>query len=69
MGSRALIEDAAGKGYIVKEGTPLTSDAVVERIYKDALVLRQYQWDRKERQWVPKFVTIHLTKEEAGKKK
>ena len=63
MGSRALIEDAAGKGYIVKEGTPLTPDGMVERIYKDALVLRQYVWDPKERQWVPKFVTIRLSKE------
>lgn len=66
MGARALIEDASGKGYIVKEGTPVTPDGVVERIYKDALVVRQYAWDAKEKQWVPDFVTVQLKK---GKEK
>ena len=64
MGSRALIEDASGKGYIIKEGTPVTAEGIVERIYKDALVIRQYVWNGKERRWVPKFVTIHLKKSE-----
>ncbi len=63
MGSRALIEDASGKGYIVKEGTPVTPDGLVERIYKDALVVRQYVWDAGEKQWVPDFVTVQLKKE------
>lgn len=65
MGARALIEDASGKGYIVKEGTPVTPDGLVERIYKDAVVVRQYVWDAKERQWVPDFVTVQLKKEKA----
>ncbi len=63
MGSRALIEDAAGRGYIVREGTPVTPDGLVERIYKDALVVRQYVWNAKENQWVPDFVTVQLKKE------
>ncbi len=65
MGARALIEDASGKGYIVKEGTPVTPDGLVERIYKDALVVRQYIWDAKEKQWVPDFVTVQMKKEKA----
>lgn len=67
MGSRALIQDAAGKGYIVREGTPVTPDGLVERIYKDAMVVRQYAWDAKEKQWVPNFVTVQLRKEEKEK--
>lgn len=63
MGSRALIEDASGKGYIVKEGTPVTPDGLVERIYKDALVVRQYVWDAGQKQWVPDFVTVELRKQ------
>jgi len=63
MGSRALIEDASGKGYIVKEGTPVTPDGLVERIYKDALVVRQYVWNAGEKQWVPDFVTVQLRKQ------
>lgn len=63
MGSRALIEDAAGKGYIVREGTPVTPDGLVERIYKDAVVVRQYVWNANQKQWVPDFVTVQLKKE------
>ncbi|WP_148045690.1 hypothetical protein [Desulfosoma caldarium] len=64
MGSRALIEDAAGKGYIVREGTPVTPDGLVERIHKDAVVIRQYVWNAKKKQWVSDFVTVQLKKEQ-----
>lgn len=63
MGSRALIEDASGKGYIVQEGTPVTPDGLVERIYKDAVVVRQYVWNAEGKQWVPDFVRVQLKKE------
>ncbi|MGQ9749896.1 hypothetical protein [Desulfosoma sp.] len=64
LGSRALIQDASGKGYIVQEGTPVTPDGLVERIYKDAVVVRQYVWNADQKQWVPDFVTVQLRKEE-----
>lgn len=63
LGSRALIQDASGKGYIVQEGTPVTPDGLVERIYKDAVVVRQYMWNADQKQWVPDFVTVQLRKE------
>jgi Tfp pilus assembly protein PilP len=63
MGMRALIEDDAGKGYIVAVGTPLGgNNGIVTDIQNDRLVIQQDIWDAKLKQMVPSNVEIKLTK-------
>jgi Tfp pilus assembly protein PilP len=63
MGMRALIEDDAGKGYIVAVGTPLGgNNGIVTDIQNDRLVIQQDIWDAKLKQMVPSNVEIKLSK-------
>jgi Tfp pilus assembly protein PilP len=63
MGMRALIEDDAGKGYIVAVGTPLGgNNGIVTDIQNDRLVIQQDIWDARLKQMVPSSVEIKLTK-------
>ncbi|OIP92151.1 MAG: hypothetical protein AUK55_09910 [Syntrophobacteraceae bacterium CG2_30_61_12] len=64
LGRRALIQDGAGKGYIVVIGTPVTgNDGVVTEIFEDAIVIRQQVWDRGSKKYVPKETLISLKTE------
>jgi Tfp pilus assembly protein PilP len=68
MGMRAMIEDDAGKGYIVGVGTPLGgNNGIITDIQNDRLVIQQELWDPNIKQMVPRSVEIKLTK--AGDKK
>ena len=68
MGMRALIEDDAGKGYIVGVGTPLGgNNGIITDIQNDRLVIQQELWDANLKQMVPRSVEFKLTK--AGEQK
>ncbi len=63
LGRRAVIEDAAGKGYIVSVGTPAGErSGVITEIFNDRLVIQQEVWDRKARKRFPQDFTIKLSK-------
>jgi Tfp pilus assembly protein PilP len=64
LGRKAVIEDAAGKGYIVCVGTPATdNNGVITEIFNDRLVIQQETWDRKQKRMVPRNSTVKLRKE------
>ncbi len=64
-GRRALIEDSAGKGYIVAVGTPLADrNGVVTEIFNDRLVVHQETWDRRARKMMPEDSVVKLKKKE-----
>jgi len=68
MGMRAMIEDDAGKGYIVGVGTPLGgNNGIITDIQNDRLVIQQELWDGNLKQLVPRSIEIKLTK--AGEQK
>jgi Tfp pilus assembly protein PilP len=68
MGMRALIEDDAGKGYIVGVGTPLGgNNGIITDIQNDRLVIQQELWDANLKQMIPRSVEVRLTK--AGEQK
>jgi Tfp pilus assembly protein PilP len=63
MGMRAMIEDDAGKGYIVGVGTPLGgNNGIITDIQNDRLVIQQELWDPNIKQMVPRSIEIKLTK-------
>ncbi len=65
---KALIEDNAGRGYIVAVGTPVTdNDGVITDIFQDGLIIRQQIWDRKAKRYLPKDIIVKLKKEEERK--
>ena len=65
LGRRALIEDSAGKGYIVSIGT-LAGDknGVVAQIFNDHLVIQQEIWDKDLKRMVPQNSVVKLWKEQ-----
>jgi Tfp pilus assembly protein PilP len=68
LGRRALIEDSAGKGYIVAVGTPAGErDGVVTDIFNDHIVIQQQFWDRKAKRMVPQDFTVKLKKQQQAK--
>jgi hypothetical protein len=68
LGRRALIEDSAGKGYIVAVGTPAGErDGVVTDIFNDHIVIQQQFWDRKAKRMVPQDFTVKLKKQQQSK--
>lgn len=63
LGRRAVIEDSAGKGYIVAVGTPAGErNGVVMQIFNDHLVIQQEIWDRKAKKRIPQDFTVKLSK-------
>jgi Tfp pilus assembly protein PilP len=63
MGRRALIEDDAGKGYIVSIGTPIGKNrGVIADILIDRLVIQQQVWDPALKQMTTQNVEVKLTK-------
>ena len=66
FGRRALVEDSAGKGYIVSVGTPAGErDGVITDIFNDRIVIQQQIWDRKARRMVPQNFVVKLKKQPA----
>ena len=64
LGRKAVIEDAAGKGYIVSVGTPAAdNNGIITEIFNDRLVIQQETWDRKQKRMIPRNSTVKLRKE------
>jgi Tfp pilus assembly protein PilP len=64
LGRRAVIEDGAGKGYIVSVGTPAgVMGGVVSEIFNDRLVIQQEVWDREAKRLVPQNTVLKLKKD------
>jgi Tfp pilus assembly protein PilP len=64
LGRRAVIEDSAGKGYIVNIGTPAAErNGVITEIFNDRLVIQQEYWDKKAKRMVPQNSIVKLRKE------
>lgn len=62
-GRKAIIEDAAGKGYIVSIGTPVSDkNGVIAQILNDRLVIQQETWDRDAKRMVPQDTVVKLRK-------
>jgi Tfp pilus assembly protein PilP len=63
LGTRAVIEDSTGRGYIVTVGTPAGEHSgVIKEILNDRLVIQQEIWDRKAKKRFPQDFTIKLVR-------
>jgi hypothetical protein len=63
LGSRAVIEDSTGRGYIVSVGTPAGEHSgVITQILNDRLVIKQEIWDKKAKKRFPQDFTVKLAK-------
>lgn len=69
FGRRAMVEDSAGRGYIVGIGTPAGErDGVITDIFNDRIVIQQQFWDRTAKRMIPQNFIVKLKKEkEKGK--
>jgi Tfp pilus assembly protein PilP len=64
LGRRAIVEDSAGKGYIVSVGTPAgEKNGVITEIFNDRIVIQQEFWDRKAGRMIPHNSVVRLKKE------
>jgi hypothetical protein len=67
LGTRAVIEDSTGRGYIVTVGTPAGEHSgVITQILSDRLVIQQEIWDRKAKKRFRQDFTIKLVKKTDG---
>jgi Tfp pilus assembly protein PilP len=63
LGRRAMVEDSAGKGYIVSVGTPAGErNGVVKEIQNDYLVIQQQLWNKVDKKKVEQDVIVKLVK-------
>lgn len=61
MGRKAVIEDAAGKGFIVSVGTPAGDNkGVITQIFNDRLVIQQEIWEGETKRMVPVNTIVKL---------
>jgi Tfp pilus assembly protein PilP len=68
LGSKALVEDATGKGYVVQEGTYVGQhDGIVKKIYQDRIVVEEYRRDPVQNRLEPTEVVLKLKKVETEK--
>lgn len=66
LGSKALVEDATGKGYVVQEGTYVGQhDGIVKKIYQDRIIVEEYRRDPAKDRLEPNEVILKLKKVEA----
>ena len=66
LGNKALVEDATGKGYVVKEGTYVGQhDGIVKKIYEDRIIVEEYRRDPGKGRLEPNEVVLKLKKVEA----
>ncbi|HOI93362.1 MAG TPA: hypothetical protein PK250_01510 [Syntrophobacter fumaroxidans] len=64
-GRKAVIEDGAGKGYIVSIGTPVSDkNGVISQIFNDRLIIQQENWDRETKRMVPQDTVVRLKKKD-----
>lgn len=64
-GRKAVIEDGAGKGYIVSIGTPVSDkNGVISQIFNDRLIIQQENWDRETKRMVPQDTVVKLKKKD-----
>lgn len=64
FGRRAMVEDAAGKGYIVGVGTPVgEKEGVITDIFNDSMVIQQQVWDSKTKRMIPQNSVVKLKKQ------
>ena len=67
LGSKALVEDAAGKGYVLQEGTYVgQNDGIVKKILQDRIVIEEYRRDPVHESLVTNEVVLKLKKGEEG---
>ena len=67
LGSKALVEDAAGKGYVLQEGTYVgQNDGIVKKILQDRIVVEEYRRDPVQDRLVTNEVVLKLKKGEEG---
>jgi len=65
FGRRAMVEDSAGRGYIVGVGTPAGErDGVITEIFDDRIVIQQQFWDRTAKRMMPQNSVVKLKKKE-----
>ncbi|MBW1980816.1 MAG: pilus assembly protein PilP [Deltaproteobacteria bacterium] len=65
MGSKALVQDATGKGYVLAVGTYVgQNDGVVKKILPDRIVVEEYRRDPIENRLVTNEVVLKLRKGE-----
>ena len=65
FGSKALVEDATGKGYVVQEGTYVGQhDGIVKKIYQDRIIVEEYRRDPAKGRLEPTEVVLKLKKVE-----
>jgi type IV pilus assembly protein PilP len=63
LGSKALVEDATGKGYVVQEGTYVGQhDGIVKKIYEDRIIVEEYRRDPGKDRLEPNEVVLKLKK-------
>lgn len=66
LGSKALVEDATGKGYVVQEGTYVGQhDGIVKKIYQDRIIVEEYRRDPGKGRLEPNEVVLKLKKVES----
>jgi Tfp pilus assembly protein PilP len=66
LGSKAMVEDATGKGYVVQEGTYVGQhDGIVKKIYEDRIIVEEYRRDPGKGRLEPNEVVLKLKKVEA----
>lgn len=66
LGSKALVEDATGKGYVVQEGTYVGQhDGIVKKIYQDRIIVEEYRRDPSKGRLEPNEVVLKLKKVKA----
>lgn len=67
LGRRAIIQDSAGRGYIVSVGTPAAGrNGIVLRIYADRLVIRQEVWNSTLERMVYQDKVVKLKKNQGS---
>lgn len=67
LGRKAIIQDSAGKGYIVGVGTPAGgSSGIITQIFNDRLIIQQQVWDKDQKKLVPRNEVISLRKQAEG---
>jgi Tfp pilus assembly protein PilP len=63
LGSKALVEDATGKGYVVQEGTYVGQhDGIVKKIFQDRIIVEEYRRDPVKGRLEPTEVVLKLKK-------
>jgi Tfp pilus assembly protein PilP len=65
MGNKALVEDAAGKGYVLTVGTYVgQNDGIVKKILEDRIVVEEYIRDPVENRLTTNEIVLKLKKVE-----